>query len=77
MAQQHCLVEFSFPEPAGLFRGEENLDSHILPSPLSFPHLPIAPFADAAHQMNLLRNGSLDLHMTDKITPQYPFQVWS
>jgi len=59
--QQDCLVEFCFPEPARLLRGEEDLDSDVLPTPFALPYLSIAPLANALHQVDLLGDGALNL----------------
>lgn len=61
MSHQESLIYFSLSEPALFFRGEENLNSHSLAPPLAHPDLPVSPFSDLFHHLDLLGDGSLHL----------------
>lgn len=66
---QESLIYFSLSEPALFFRGEENFHSHSLAPPLAHPDLPVSPFADLFHHLDLLGDGPLHLETADTRVP--------
>lgn len=62
VAHQHSLVDFRLPKPAGLLRGEEHLDRHLLPTPFTHPHFSVPAFPHLPNHLNLLGDSSLNLH---------------
>lgn len=61
MSHQERLIYFSLPEPALFFRGEENFNGHSLAPPLAHPDLPVSPFTNLFHHLDLLGDGPLHL----------------
>lgn len=61
MSHQESLIYFSLSEPALFFCGEENFNSHSLAPPLAHPDLPVSPFSDLFHHLDLLGDGPLHL----------------
>lgn len=48
--QHHGLIDLSLSEPGALLSGGEDLDGHLLSSPLAPPHLPEAALPNALLQ---------------------------
>ena len=63
MSKEDSLVQLCFTEPALFFCGKEDLDGDILSAPLSLPYFSITTFTNTPHQVNLLRNCSLNLQI--------------
>lgn len=61
VSHQESLIDFSLSEPALFFCGEENFNSHSLAPPPAHPDLPVSPFSDLFHHLDLLGNGPLHL----------------
>lgn len=61
VSHQDRLVNLRLSEPAGLFSGEEHLDSDLLASPAAQPHLAVTALTNLTHHLNLLGDGSLHL----------------
>lgn len=68
MSHQEGLIYFRLSEPALFLRGEEDFNSHSLPSPLAHPDLSVSPFSDLLHHLNLLGNGALHLETKMRTT---------
>lgn len=61
MSHQESLIYFSLSEPTLFFCGEENFNSHSLAPPLAHPDLPVSPFSNLFHHLDLLGDGPLHL----------------
>ncbi len=67
MSEEYGLVEFSLPKPGCFLCCKEDLDSHILSSPLCLPHLTISTFTNRLLKMNLLCYRPLDLQIQNSL----------
>lgn len=59
MPQHDRLIDFRFSEPRTFLSAAENFNSHVLPSPSSFPNLPESALSDCFYQLNLPSDTSL------------------